>query len=1374
MSTPSNLPGFVPAKGAPAVQQPTTPPASQNAPQQSSGGDFIDNAISGVKSFFSGIFGDKTKPSTSPTTTKPASSTLPGFVKAGSTATTPTPTTKTTSTPKSNLPGFVPSKPAATPPPDGPVKTSPIADLAQTNTSVEGGTQNTFSADSPEAFGPNFINSLPGSVVKVTKDIAQALPRASASVGVMIGQLGTVISNALTGTPTTSLTSASVPKNMEWLTGTDTVASTAQDIDSMQQTIENSPLAQKIGLDKYSKQLSFAGVLGNDFLQFEGFSGEEVAGQSARDAVISALSKATTEEEVIPILKSIGVNDSLTGDLAPYMANTADKAAISDALDLAETLNRGLSALPDITEMNQPVDTPPENSYSGSVIEHSQDQIKNVYADVSSDVLQQEAGNLLQEMDLSRAGYRIMTGTGADTTVTGVPSTFPEWVPPTLRSKELFNKVLEYVDPNSEKFGTFPPANRPKQRALVYELFNELDSRTGVDTSSFRNNIINEYQSYDDSQQRESASTPYSSPNGGEIDEDEVASKFGGTGTPSITDPNEDAGSTGTGQEVIAEGDPPPEAVPQPKVPTVHEVKAQVPETNIPEMQSVKDIMRGRVEDLKNENTKQTEEDPSQPTVAASESDQRSAAMEAFNGGVQSGPFKGWSTENVKAFQDFVNRRKDDTLKAVGAVIRQRLEGLRQDGIDAILKFEGFERDPETGSIVARPDGPDRSGLLGKTSEINDDLFASEKESGVPVNYRSNYLRIYIKDPETGEVFVDGQPLGGRQVSRKPGFALPRQFKTNAEALQAGYSLVYPNIPDLMQQRAMDSERAIANSDFFNHLSSTGNAVPSALIKETGGPKWISYDPDRFPTKTVRYDNQVHSGTFKGPAPIVEKVNQYLKEPITFLNEIARVFGSIKNFALSIGIPKTGFSVHYWNLLPREVLSDIAVSPLTAPKEIARFLYYGFNTTAARNYIGQNLEKSLPFLRAGMTFSSEEHSLDALDLSKDQTIMENIGKTGTWISKFLHDTFSKNLFSRIIPARKLFQAQRFFDFATKNGMAEDEAYRWASTQVNTMYGGINWEQMGRSKNWQNFMRSVLIAPDYGEGNIKIGSNMAKSFGRLFKTPSAEKEEGEEAIKAGSVTGKLYRNMAFTMIALYITADMINHESTGKHLFQNDPLHQLSIAWGTDSVGRTRYINPFGTGADFIRIPLQVATALKAGKINDVVAVLRNRLSIPIASIMSIITNTDWAGYKIYGPDIYGNPQSTATQMQNVLDNTIGAAAPSSVTSITNVLSGKTSLEQGLIQGAALPVGYVNEKPNESTIKQMEADAKTGIQNGDYKLFNQLVKAKVITARSKATFIRDALTTGGKTAKQLRESAKTKARLAAEEKALQAEGIKKTE
>lgn len=121
---------------------------------------------------------------------------------------------------------------------------------------------------------------------------------------------------------------------------------------------------------------------------------------------------------------------------------------------------------------------------------------------------EEELSNLTTEMQLSVPGQRLFTDEG----VKGIPSTFPSWVPDNLRSTDLFNKVITPL----QKLETikYPEGNRPKQRALVDAVLDQLDARLGVDTSHLRSDILNSYDTI--AEQRKLAKVSGGSVAGGE------------------------------------------------------------------------------------------------------------------------------------------------------------------------------------------------------------------------------------------------------------------------------------------------------------------------------------------------------------------------------------------------------------------------------------------------------------------------------------------------------------------------------------------------------------------------------------------------------------------------------------------------------------------------------------------------------------------------------------------------------------------------------------------------------------------------------------------------------------------------------------------
>jgi len=89
-----------------------------------------------------------------------------------------------------------------------------------------------------------------------------------------------------------------------------------------------------------------------------------------------------------------------------------------------------------------------------------------------------EADKIFATISMAEAGQRIMLGekeTGEIKGFEAIPSTFPKWISPELRSKKLLDKVVKYFDNN-----TTPPAKNTREVRLYEEIKNEIESNLGV------------------------------------------------------------------------------------------------------------------------------------------------------------------------------------------------------------------------------------------------------------------------------------------------------------------------------------------------------------------------------------------------------------------------------------------------------------------------------------------------------------------------------------------------------------------------------------------------------------------------------------------------------------------------------------------------------------------------------------------------------------------------------------------------------------------------------------------------------------------------------------------------------------------------------
>lgn len=1201
-------------------------------------------------------------------------------------------------------------------------------------------------------FAKDFISSIGPATWTTFKSLGQNINKTAAEIGVTLAQdedpnvPGTVTDN--TG-------------KWQKAFGTSSIEGLAYQVSDLEQTIKNSAFAKKLGLDKHALPLAFAAVVGGDTLNLAPIGGE---GDSN---IVDALAKETTVESTTAILKSTGMSDNLISQLAPRFAEMTDKTEIKDGLETAKTLASAVSESAkegafDADTVTKPAETKPTSAEeaNGTPTTHDTPEVAEAF---DKSVPTQDIGTVGEA--------KIVLGTfGENAIARKTAAALPDRLPAT---------ELQHTLPNVNAVYKAGSSSFRKNNLVLLADMPDGTTRAIVTRQNAAGNeeVVNFFNVSRDKDAFVKNLESFGAP-------DQTR-----TGTLSLERSSSNPLSNG-GTDSI------------PNVPTARTEGINTPST----MKSMQQLARERLATTlaKNEASRaEAFKTEHIPTASVRDEDQAHGLYQTEDSeDIKSGPFKGWSKTVAELYQyGFANKRKPDTIQIAGAAMKARFEPLRADGMDAIFKFEGFERDTE-GRLVKNIEslspsitGGSRQGLYGKAAEENDRMFAEERNAGVQqrgklIQYRKNYLRIYIKGPDntiydgtSGEVIANAR--GGRRVSRNADFAIPRQFDTNAEAVAAGYELAFPNLPDLMAARAMEHQKAVADATLFNDGVKHGLVIPAPALsddKSISG-NYKMFDPDRFPQYRTQYPDREsgqikqYVGPYYGPANFVDKVNNFLYDPHSGnvfqrgLAKTANFVGTTKNIALSIGIPNlsklglgkilapilgdtaaervaqigSGYSLHFWNLLPRATLAEKA--PL-------QYFRYAADPMAAQQYVQKNLDTALHYAEQGLTLSAEEHEASALDL-KDLKTLAGAGRNFKAASEWLHGLFGEGIFGKVMPAMKLQGAQtRTADFVAK-GFSQQEAERMAADTENHIWGGLNLDALGRNKDYQNFLRSILIAPDYAETNIKMGIRAAKSV-----------------VKWNDKSLAPYRNFMAMFATAYVAMNLMQYETSGSFMVQNDPMHIFSMKAGKDANGKTRYLNAFGTGVDWARIPAQIASAAINQDWTDITAVLNNRLSIPLDTIEELRTNTDWAGQRIFGNDIYGNPIPGAQAAGNIFDASIGSMLPSFSTSLVNVATGKTSGEQGLVQGLALPVGYVNETPNQSTINQMKADAKNGIASGDYTLFNQLVKAKVISARSRAAFIKDALT-GTKTQAQQRTSAKDKARIKKEEDALVKEGLSKT-
>jgi hypothetical protein len=627
-------------------------------------------------------------------------------------------------------------------------------------------------------------------------------------------------------------------------------------------------------------------------------------------------------------------------------------------------------------------------------------------------------------------------------------------------------------------------------------------------------------------------------------------------------------------------------------------------------------------------------------------------------------------------FSNWVNSRK-----AIGAekqIVKNQFADLKPQGMEPFFNIQEGKTE----------------GRLGDVRKYLDTKYQQASKAGFEFPYQENYLtQIWNNTPEEiAQAF-------GKRVTNRPGFTMEKAIEDYKTGIEAGLKPKYDNLPDLLAHYEGAVNKAVADRTFINSLQKN-----SLLAPTEGAPKdWKTLNPDKFPR--IKYNlsqgqETLQQGPFKAPKEIADKINNYLFNPKTDgnafqrgLSTVADYSSRVKNVALSFGIPGTAINAHGLNILARHTLAGTGGNPLTRFAKGATSLV--FNKGLGKEALPDVAEA----IKAGLTIGVEDHNV----LTETPTLRNKFGQT--W-----NDLFEKPLFDRMIPNLKLSSYKALAkDFSSK--MEPEAAKREAAKLVNNVYGGINWEQMGRNKDIQNFMRAVVLAPDWAESNVKLGGNILKS-----------------AVKGGPVNAR-YKTMMATILGSYVTANIANKLSSGHYMWENDSGHTFEVESGYTGDGQKRYVRPFGTAVDFARIPYDIALSLSKGDLTGPERALRNRASIPAGVAIGALTDTDYRGKPIgyKGKDQYGNDMPLGQRAGSIAGEAAQLVGfPAFAKQAIDTGTGKQGVEQGLTQGFELPFRYLGGAYSKSQQAVAGVGKSEGLKGKDLYDLNKSTQGLTLT------------------------------------------------
>lgn len=565
------------------------------------------------------------------------------------------------------------------------------------------------------------------------------------------------------------------------------------------------------------------------------------------------------------------------------------------------------------------------------------------------------------------------------------------------------------------------------------------------------------------------------------------------------------------------------------------------------------------------------------------------------------------------------------------------------------------------------------------------DFFNQRYNELVHGSVKLNYKQDYLPQIWDFDAIKALSPNDRKRLTLKPTFTFESLLKNYEEGIQMGLKPKYSSLSDLAAYYDNATSRALADRQFFDSLRANGIIKPAGT-KETSG--WKPLPADIFPQTKLKnkktgqetlvdwvvdpkakignhgafnaIENFARSGEAQSPHELgwwVEKTGQ--------------LSSATKNLALTAGIPKTGFNIHGFNILARHALTEN--NPVSGFITGAKYLA---NPKEASAFIRKNLDSAVFAKEGGLQLTAEDFDFSRKFLAKSHPERRNI------VVEKMDELFADPLFREVIPALKLQKFNAIYEGLVKEAGPNPTANQlWtarknAAQTTNEIFGGINWKELGQSREMQDTLRTFVLAPDWLKSNMRLAGNTVRAL----------------SFDANSPEYKQYRLLARNAVLGLLAANVMNVGSTGKPTFMNSPGHEFDINLGKDDTGRTRWLRPFGTSLDGARIPLQMAHLAFMGDMERASGVPLGRASIPVASIKDEMLG-DYRGETLFRKGF--GQQRTAPEVMTRGAQAFGDAfTPTPVRvpfeylykSFTGDPS-RDSLEAAFAQSMEMPLGY---------------------------------------------------------------------------------------
>ncbi len=555
--------------------------------------------------------------------------------------------------------------------------------------------------------------------------------------------------------------------------------------------------------------------------------------------------------------------------------------------------------------------------------------------------------------------------------------------------------------------------------------------------------------------------------------------------------------------------------------------------------------------------------------------------------------------------------------------------------------------------------------LLLEHKQYNDKLYAEAKEAGVDLNYLQHHILQSFM--ESNAQIAD--TIRAKGLSKIPGFAKHRAIPDYMYVVEQELGLT-PRFTTFGQANAMAYEqmqKALANQKFAEVLTNSGQLLPAH--QNPGG--WEQITSPYFPKAKVR----TSAGTpvevpYVAPPEMARFLNNVFGgQPQGEGSRVWELAGDVAAKMQDIKLSSPGLTVNSFTIgqMAKDFatgLGDILTGKLQRGARMmsspAGAMIRGFIPGASEGWEKAHEAAIKEMAQQNISYGGLLGYRGRQGNAVSTPITKKIGDA--WNHLINSPTFQKFLFQRQVG-----HFENFRDALVSSGMEYGKAVELASEQLKNYDGMIN--ELGRSQDFDNILRTFIMAPKYRQGVIGSGINMVKGL-LNFRDPAYSPSR---SLMLGLVT------------TFFLTNEINKRLNGGKNMWENppgrefelvmpnptdnNPQHYLSVPWMPSSTAVYRRV---GSGI----------LALIRGDVRESARQFGGLASIPIQTATELFSGKNYFGQDIVDPEKPQIPQYVAHMAGSNLPGPFQAGNRF----ISRKMSGKdTNAMVSLAQAFELPI-----------------------------------------------------------------------------------------